>query len=146
MTATTTDNQLSWLLSDLIDRVPHARSALLASTDGIVRAWTPQLGVDDADHLSAIASGLWSLGSGASRKFVGGGAVRQLVVEIDGGMLFVASAGFNTCISILTDNAADPGQIGFEMARLVQAVRPHLETAPRHPARPETLDPLRVRS
>jgi predicted regulator of Ras-like GTPase activity (Roadblock/LC7/MglB family) len=124
-------DQLSWLISDLVRRVPHARSALLLSTDGLVRARTPDLGKDDADHLSAIASGLWSLAASTGRKFANGGGVRQVGVEMDGAVLFVASAGFGTCISVLAGDNADPGVLGYEMAQLVRAVRPHLETAPR---------------
>jgi len=70
--------QLSWLINGLVQRVPHARSALLLSADGLVRAHTQDLAKDDADHLAAIASGLWSLASGAGRKFAGGEAVRQV--------------------------------------------------------------------
>ncbi|HEV3169104.1 MAG TPA: roadblock/LC7 domain-containing protein [Actinocrinis sp.] len=123
--------QLSWLITGLVERVPQARSALLLSADGLVRARTADLSKDDADHMAAIASGLWSLASGAGRKFAGSGAVRQVGVEMDGALLFVAAAGFGTCISVLTGDAADPGLIGFEMAQLVRSMRPHLQTAPR---------------
>jgi predicted regulator of Ras-like GTPase activity (Roadblock/LC7/MglB family) len=123
--------QLGWLINGLVQRVPHARSALLLSADGLVRAHTQDLAKDDADHLAAIASGLWSLASGAGRKFADGDAVRQVNVELDGALLFVAAAGFGTCISVLTSDGADPGLIGFEMAQLVRSMRPHLETAPR---------------
>jgi predicted regulator of Ras-like GTPase activity (Roadblock/LC7/MglB family) len=123
--------QLSWLITGLVERIPQARSALLLSADGLVRARTPGLDKDDADHLAAIASGLWSLSSGAGRKFAKSGAVRQVGVEMDGAMLFVGAAGFGTCIAVLAADAADPGLIGFEMAQLVRSVRPHLETAPR---------------
>jgi predicted regulator of Ras-like GTPase activity (Roadblock/LC7/MglB family) len=125
------NQQLSWLITGLVERVPQARSALLLSADGLVRARTSDLSKDDADHMAAIASGLWSLASGAGRKFAGSGAVRQVGVEMDGALLFVAAAGFGTCISVLTTDAADPGLIGFEMAQLVRSMRPHLETAPR---------------
>jgi predicted regulator of Ras-like GTPase activity (Roadblock/LC7/MglB family) len=131
MTNEESTRQLSWLITGLVERVPQARSALLLSADGLVRARTSDLGKDDADHMAAIASGLWSLASGAGRKFAGNGAVRQVAVEMDGALLFVAAAGFGTCISVLASGAADPGLIGFEMAQLVRSMRPHLETAPR---------------
>lgn len=133
MTAEDSDARLSWLITDLVNRIPQARSALLLSTDGLVRARTPDLAKDDADHLSAISCGLWSLAASTGRKFAAGGGVRQVGVEMDGAVLFVAAAGFGTCISILAGSAADPGQIGFEMAQFVRAVRPHLETEPRRP-------------
>jgi predicted regulator of Ras-like GTPase activity (Roadblock/LC7/MglB family) len=123
--------QLSWLITGLVERIPQARSALLLSADGLVRATTPDLAKDDADHLAAIASGLWSLASGAGRKFAKSGAVRQVGVEMDGALLFVGAAGFGTCIGVLAGDTADPGLIGYEMAQLVRSVRPHLETAPR---------------
>lgn len=131
MTNEESTHQLSWLITGLVERVPQARSALLLSQDGLVRARTRDLTKDDADHMAAIASGLWSLASGAGRKFAGSGAVRQVGVEMDGALLFVAAAGFGTCISVLTSDKADPGLIGFEMAQLVRSMRPHLETAPR---------------
>lgn len=124
-------HRLSWLITGLVERVPQARSALLLSADGLVRARTADLTKDDADHLAAIASGLWSLASGAGRKFAESGAVRQVGIEMDGALLFVAAAGFGTCISVLTSDTADPGLIGFEMGQLVRSMRPHLETAPR---------------
>ncbi|HEV2638934.1 MAG TPA: roadblock/LC7 domain-containing protein [Actinocrinis sp.] len=134
--------RLSWLITGLVERVPQARSALLLSADGLVRARTSDLEKDDADHLAAVASGLWSLASGAGRKFAESGAVRQVVVEMDGALLFVGAAGFGTCISVLTSDKADPGLIGFEMAQLVRSVRPHLETAARE--RTSTADKLRA--
>src|ERR1700722_10753525 len=105
--------RLSWLITGLVERIPQARSAPLLSADGLVRARTADLAKDDADHLAAIASGLWSLASGAGRKFAASGAVRQVVVEMDGALLFVGAAGFGTCIGVLTSDTADPGLIGF---------------------------------
>lgn len=131
MSAEDNTQKLSWLITDLVRRVPQARSALLLSADGLVRAKTPDLATDDADHLAAMASGLWSLASSAGRKFGNSDAVRQVGVEMDGAMLFVGAAGFGTCISVLAADTADPGLIGFEMVQLVRAVRPHLETMPR---------------
>jgi predicted regulator of Ras-like GTPase activity (Roadblock/LC7/MglB family) len=125
------NEKLSWLLTGLVERVPQARSALLLSADGLVRARTPDLSQDDADHMAAISSGLFSLAAGAGRHFAESEAVRQVVVEMEGALMFVAAAGSGTCISVLTSDEADSGQIGFEMAQLVKRMRPHLETASR---------------
>ncbi|GAB3997851.1 hypothetical protein GCM10029992_22020 [Glycomyces albus] len=53
-------SDLSWLLDGLIEKVPGARSALLLSADGIKKAFSG-LEADQADQLSAIASGMFSL-------------------------------------------------------------------------------------
>jgi predicted regulator of Ras-like GTPase activity (Roadblock/LC7/MglB family) len=132
MNAEDSNRQLGWLIKGLVDRTPHARSALLLSADGLVTARTPDLEKDDADQLAAICSGLFSLGKATGKKFAGSEAVRQVAVEVKGVMLFVAAAGFGTRISVLTSDEADSGQIGFEMAQLVKSMQPHLETALRN--------------
>lgn len=134
MSAEDSTRELSWLITGLVERIPQARSALLLSADGLVVARTADLVEADADRLAAIASGLWSLASGAGRTFADSGAVRQVGVEMDGALLFVGAAGFGTCITVLAGATADPGLIGFEMAQFVRSVRPHLETRPRREA------------
>src|SRR5262245_33230588 len=44
---------LSWLLTGLVQRVPHARSALLLSSDGLVKA-AHGFDPDSADHMAAL--------------------------------------------------------------------------------------------
>ena len=57
---------LGWLLRGLVEHVPHTRSAVLLSADGLATA-AYGLDPDPADHLSAIASGLFSLARTAGR-------------------------------------------------------------------------------
>lgn len=124
---------LSWLLAGLIQRVPHTRSALLLSSDGLVKA-ADGLEPDAADHLAALASGLYSLGRSAGIRFGDGGEVRQVVVELDATLLFVSSAGQGACLAVLADREADAAVLGYEMAMLVKSVRPALATPARQPA------------
>ena len=58
---------LVWLLSGLIERVPDTQSALLLSSDGLRKA-AHGLDDDGADHLAAIASGLFSLARSAGTR------------------------------------------------------------------------------
>jgi predicted regulator of Ras-like GTPase activity (Roadblock/LC7/MglB family) len=74
-------DDLTWLLESLPERIPGARSALLLSADGLVKA-AHGLDTDAADHLAAVASGLHSLAVGAGARFAGGG-VCQVVAELD---------------------------------------------------------------
>lgn len=124
---------LSWLLSGLVQRVPHTRSALLLSSDGLVKA-VDGLDTDTADHLAALASGLHSLARSAGVRFADGGEVRQVVVELDSVLLFVSTAGQGACLAVLADPAADAAVLGYEMAMLVKSVRPYLATPARTPA------------
>ena len=124
---------LSWLLTGLVQRVPHARSAVLLSSDGLVKA-VHGLEPDTADHMAALASGLYSLARSAGTWLSEGGEVRQVVVELDTALLFVSTAGHGACLTVLAGPEADAAVLGYEMAMLVKGVRPNLATPARQPA------------
>ncbi len=121
---------LVWLLAGLAERVPHTRSALLLSSDGLRKA-AHGLSDDSADHLAAISSGLFSLARSAGMKFGSGDQVRQVVAELDDTLLFVSAAGSGAVLAVIAGKGADPGVLGYEMAQLVKSVRPFLATPPR---------------
>jgi predicted regulator of Ras-like GTPase activity (Roadblock/LC7/MglB family) len=124
---------LVWLLSGLIDRVPDTRSALLLSSDGLRKA-AHGLDDDGADHLAAIASGLFSLARSAGNAFGRTDVVRQVVAELEDSLLFVSAAGSGAVLAVIAGKNADPGVLGYEMAQLVKSVRPYLSTPTRHDA------------
>jgi predicted regulator of Ras-like GTPase activity (Roadblock/LC7/MglB family) len=122
-----------WLLSGLVDRVPDTRSALLLSSDGLRKA-AHGLDDDGADHLAAIASGLFSLARSAGTRFGGTDVVRQVVAELEDSLLFVSAAGSGAVLAVIAGKEADPGVLGYEMAQLVKSVRPYLSTPTRQQA------------
>ncbi|MFC4144838.1 roadblock/LC7 domain-containing protein [Micromonospora mangrovi] len=122
---------LVWLLSGLAERVPHTRSALLLSSDGLPKA-VHGLDRAGADHLAAIASGLFSLARSAGGSLGGGSGVRQVVAELDDVLLFVTAAGANAVLAVLAGKDADVGVLGYEMSQMVKSVRPFLATPTRH--------------
>jgi predicted regulator of Ras-like GTPase activity (Roadblock/LC7/MglB family) len=132
MPDTTSRATLDWLLDDLLSRVPSTRHAAVLSADGLLTGSSAGLGREDAEHLAAIAAGYQSLGRGAARRFGGGKAVRQTIVEMESGFLFVTAAGQGACLAVISDADADIGVIAYEMAMLVARVGPYLST----PARP----------
>ncbi|MET9855492.1 roadblock/LC7 domain-containing protein [Streptomyces sp. NPDC006450] len=127
--------ELDWLLDDLVVRVPEVRHAVVLSNDGLAVGASSALSREDAEHLAAVASGFHSLAKGAGRHFRAG-AVRQTMVEMDEGFLFVAAAGDGSCLAVLSGAGADMGLIAYEMARLVKRVGEHLYTPARFAARP----------
>ncbi|MGW1029825.1 roadblock/LC7 domain-containing protein [Streptomyces sp. NPDC002577] len=127
--------ELDWLLDDLVLRVTEVRHAVVLSNDGLAVGASTALTREDAEHLAAVASGFHSLAKGAGRQF-GIGGVRQTMVELDEGFLFVAAAGSGSCLAVLTAATADIGLVAYEMARLVKRVGEHLHTPARVPARP----------
>ncbi|WP_330284391.1 roadblock/LC7 domain-containing protein [Streptomyces sp. NBC_00588] len=127
--------ELDWLLDDLVLRRSEVRHAVVLSNDGLAVGASTELRREDAEHLAAVASGFHSLAKGAGRHF-DTGAVRQTLVEMDDGFLFVAAAGDGSCLAVLTAVNADIGLVAYEMARLVKRVGEHLCTPTRVAARP----------
>src|SRR5436190_63467 len=105
---------LDWLLDDLIRRVPSAEQVIILSSDGLLIGRSRDLTRDDAEHLSAVASGLQSLARGAGLHFRGGG-VRQVLVEMDNSFLIVVAAGTGTCLAVLASADADLGLLAYEL-------------------------------
>jgi uncharacterized protein len=112
---------LTWLLDDLVERVPSAQQAVVLSADGLLMGATSSMAREDAEHLSAMSAGFQSLAKGASRHFRAG-PVRQTVVEMEEAFLFVTAAGQGACLTVLAASDADLGLIAYEMAMLVTRV------------------------
>lgn len=122
---------LTWLLDDLVERVPAALQAVVLSADGLLMGASAALSREDAEHLSAMAAGFQSLAKGASRHFQAG-PVRQTVVEMEDAFLFVTAAGLGACLAVLAAADADLGLIAYEMAMLVTRVGQTMD-APERP-------------
>ena len=84
--------QLDWLMASFARQVPDVAHAITVSGDGLRLACSADLPVDQADHLSAVISGLASLTFGAAR-VMQAGQVRQTIVDMDGGVMIVMSVG-----------------------------------------------------
>ncbi len=126
----TSVNDLNWLLDDLVARVEQARQAVVLSADGLLIAGSQGMSREDAEHLSAVASGFQSLARGAGRHF-NGGAVRQTIIEMESAFMFVTAAGHGACLAVLSSEDADMGLIAYEMAMLVTRVGQYLSTPAR---------------
>ncbi|MEU7700223.1 MULTISPECIES: roadblock/LC7 domain-containing protein [unclassified Streptomyces] len=132
MTGSTTDEKLSWLLEGLLERTPGTRHALVLSRDGLKLCRTPELSVDQADQLAAIAAGIQSLSHGASVEFGDGtGGVRSAIAEFYGGILFIVEAGEGAHLAVVADEDADAGHVGHNMSELVEQLGEHLVARPR---------------
>lgn len=121
---------LDWLLDDLLGRLPGADRAIVLSADGLLIGRSGSLSRDDAEHLSAVASGLASLARGAGRHF-DGGTVRQTVIEMDRAFLIVTAAGAGSCLAVLAEADADLGLLAYEMNLMVKRVGVYVSARPR---------------
>lgn len=116
-----TDGSLDWLVSSFAREVPGVAHAILVSVDGLRVAVSEHLPPDRADQLAAVASGLASLAAGAAQ-LIDGGPVLQSVVEMENGYLLLMRVGDGSHLAALAARSCDIGQIGYEMAILVERV------------------------
>lgn len=121
---------LDWVVSKFVDDVAGATHAILVSADGLLVAGSARLPGDRAEQMAAVSSGLASLATGAAQLF-DGGLVLQTVIEMEQGYLLLMSVGNGSHLAVLTSSTADIGQIGYEMALLVQRVGPMIDSEAR---------------
>ena len=115
------DRDLDWVMSRFVDDVPDAAHAILVSADGLLMASSTSIPGERAEQVAAVSSGLASLAVGAARLFEGG-SVMQTIVEMEMGFLMLMSVGDGSNHTVLTTEEADIGQVGYEMALLVDRV------------------------
>ena len=121
MTATVDGRQLDWLLVDFVRATAGARHALVVSADGLRLAASEEIGEALGDQLAAVTSGLISLAQGVASSFAAG-PVRQTIVEMAGGYLFVTSISEGSTLAVLAERSCDMGMIGYEMTLLAARV------------------------
>ncbi|ULP38033.1 roadblock/LC7 domain-containing protein [Mycolicibacterium rufum] len=112
---------LDWLVARFARENPGVSHAILVSADGLLVAASEHMPGERADQLAAVASGLASLSTGAAQLF-DGGFVLQSVVEMENGYLLLMRVGDGSNLATLAARTADIGQIGYEMAILVERV------------------------
>ena len=126
----TAERNLDWLVTRFVDEVPDAAHAILVSSDGLLMAASASIPGERGEQLAAVSSGLSSLAVGAAH-LLGGGGVLQTVVEMEQGYLMLMSVGDGSNLAVLTQAAADIGQVGYEMALLVDRVGKVVQARPR---------------
>ncbi|QTZ94095.1 roadblock/LC7 domain-containing protein [Streptomyces auratus] len=122
---------LHWLLTNLVEEVPGIRSVAVVSSDGLLLLSSdPDRSQDEArpeEHagprgssadLATIVSGLGSLTNGAA-KLMDGGAVKQTMVTMDEGSLFVMSISDGSLLGVHATPDCDMNVIAYHMALFV---------------------------
>ncbi|GAA1983082.1 roadblock/LC7 domain-containing protein [Isoptericola halotolerans] len=118
MTLSTEATNFGWLLDNFVRTVPGSRHTLVVSADGLLMAMSDHLDRTSGDQLAAIVSGMSSLTRGAARQ-LNGGNVRQSIVEMDNGYLFLMNVSNGSVLAVVAEANCDIGLIGYEMALLV---------------------------
>jgi uncharacterized protein len=112
---------LNWLITNFVERVPSVAHAIVVSSDGLPLANSDGFPQDRVDQLAAVTSGLTSLTQGASRVFEGG-LVTQTVVEMQRGLLIVMAISNGSSLAVLAASDCDMGLVAYEIVLLVERV------------------------
>ncbi|MEU6083810.1 roadblock/LC7 domain-containing protein [Streptomyces sp. NPDC047108] len=122
---------MDWMLKDLAESVPQVRYVVLLSSDGLCMAQylTER---DTADRIAAIGSGLQSLSVAVAQEFPhSDGRMRMVVIEVNGGFMYLLAAGSGAHLAVLADEGVDAGLVGQHMRDLVARIGAHLTSPPR---------------
>ncbi|EXU68070.1 MULTISPECIES: roadblock/LC7 domain-containing protein [Streptomyces] len=124
---------LHWLLANLVEEVPGVRSVVVVSTDGLMllssdtrhhaAAGSADPSVQDGPKgssadLATIVSGLGSLTLGAA-KLMDAGSVKQTMVAMDEGSLFVMSISDGSLLGVHATPDCDMTVVAYHMALFV---------------------------
>jgi uncharacterized protein len=107
------------LLSDLTERVPGVRHALVVSADGVPLASSRPALAGRLEQLAAITSSLISLAAGAAR-VSDSGPVTQAVVVMEQGTFVIMAVDEGASLAVLTTADADLDLVAYEMTLLVE--------------------------
>jgi uncharacterized protein len=133
---TSSMQDLNWLVTDFVDRVPSVAHAVVVSADGLPLASSDGFPPDRVDQLGAVTSGLTSLTQGAARVFEGG-LVTQTVVEMQRGLLLVMAISTGSSLAVLSSADCDMGLVAYEMTLLAEQVGGALTPAARGAVLPD---------
>lgn len=121
---------LHWLLTDLVEEVAGVLSVAVVSSDGLLLLSShpdrqPAAGADREEgprgssaDLATIVAGLGSLTTGAAT-LMDGGPVKQTMVAMDHGSLFVMTISDGSLLGVHTAPDCDMSVVAYHMALFV---------------------------
>ncbi|WP_338672910.1 roadblock/LC7 domain-containing protein [Streptomyces sp. SCSIO 30461] len=121
---------LQWLLGNLVEEVPGVRSVAVVSSDGLLLLSSdpahaaptdtprPRSPRGSSADLATIVSGIGSLTIGASQ-LMDGGAVKQSMVAMEDGSLFVMSVSDGSLLGVHAAPDCDMSVVAYHMALFV---------------------------
>jgi hypothetical protein len=114
-------SNVNWLVNSFVGKVAGVSEAVVVTSDGLPMAMSGGLDRDAGDRFAAVASGLIGLAYGAAGRF-GGGAVNEVIVEMEHAFLFVTGISDGSCMAVVATSDCDVGLVGYEMAVMVEQV------------------------
>jgi predicted regulator of Ras-like GTPase activity (Roadblock/LC7/MglB family) len=130
-------DDVAFLLSTFVQRTPGVTDAIVVSSDGLLLAASQGVARDAAERFAAAASGLISLAHAAATPFEGG-RVSEIIIECQGGFIFVTGISNGSSLAVTAESTCDVGRVGYEMGGMVlrcaDALTPRLRGGSQSPA------------
>lgn len=112
-------SNVNFLVNNFVEQVAGVSEAVVVSSDGLPIAASSGLDRDGVDRFAAVSSGLIGLAYGAAGRF-GGGAVTEVIVEMENAFLFVTGISDGSLFATIAEADCDVGLVAYEMAVLVE--------------------------
>jgi uncharacterized protein len=132
-----TPQDFGWLVEDFAKATPGVTHALVVSADGLPLVAYGAIPGDVADALSAMTSGLLSLGSNIAQLLDESGC-EQIMLKFPAGHFLFMGIGNLAGLAVLVQEGANLGVVAHRMSQLVDSVG--------HVLTPQLRDDLRSRA
>ena len=131
----TRQQDLGWVLDQLLTVEPDVQFAVAVSADGLVLAHSTGIERDDADRLAAIISGMSALSGRMCHDADGQAVIHTVITMVDRVALIIGIPGpvAGALVAVTNTGAPNIGRVGFACAELVQRLGHTLATAPASP-------------
>lgn len=113
--------EFDWLITDFARSTPGVTHALIVSSDGLPLVFSKGLPADLADPLSAMTSGLISLGRSIAER-VGEDSCDQVLLRLAHSHFVFMAIGQLAGLAVLVQNGANLSVVAHRMAQLVASV------------------------
>jgi predicted regulator of Ras-like GTPase activity (Roadblock/LC7/MglB family) len=122
---------LNWLVTNFVERVPDVAHAVIVSADGLSLAVSTGFPAEHANQVAVVTSGLSGLTQGAARIF-DSGIVVQTVVEMEAGVMVIMTISTAASLAVLAAPDANMDMIAYEMTLLVERAGRMITPPTRH--------------
>ncbi len=113
--------EFAWLVDDFARSTPGVVHALIVSSDGLALIASGGMSADTADPLSAMSSGMLSLGNNIAA-LMGRNTCDQIMLKFARGHFLFMNISPLAGLAVLTEEGSNLSVIAFQMAQLVDSV------------------------
>lgn len=114
-------SEFGWLVNNFAASTPGVSHAVIVSSDGLLLFASGSMSTDIADPLSAMTSGMISLGNSLAN-LVGEAGCDQIMLKFPAGHFLFMSIGSLAGLAVLVGEGSNLGLVAHRMAQLTESV------------------------